>query len=228
MTRERDDFTRKGLYVLGGVAAVLSFAALSDLARLCGITDTIDVFGLFTLHLAWLLPISIDLFAALATQVAVRRRSHPDALAFANKAMWAAVGATIAGNAYHGWLASDGDWLSRIDDVIVGAVPPLVYAAAVRLAELVAKPSDPDASTAEKAPETPAEPPVPSGALVLAGGALAGLTPELVAQARELMKREPGIGRPRLARELGISEYAARGLLSVLAPTNGHPGGGGS
>lgn len=134
---ERDRVTGAGLLVIGGAAAVMSFAALSDLAELRGIDGTarVPLIG-WTLHLAWLLPITVDVFAALATRVWLRREAHPDAIRFACGATWAAVGATVLGNAYHGYLTSSG----ALDAVLIASVPAVAIGAAVHLAVLVGRP----------------------------------------------------------------------------------------
>jgi hypothetical protein len=129
--RDRDIVTAAGLVVVGAAAAVLSFSALADLARVVGVTGVIQVGG-WSLHLAWLFPLAVDVFAFVATRVWLRGRAAPDVIASARESAWGAIVTTVAGNAYHGYLTGQG----RIDAVVVGAVPAVALGRLVHLAVL--------------------------------------------------------------------------------------------
>jgi hypothetical protein len=134
---DRDRVSRVGLLVVGTAAAVLSFDALADLARRCGITRVVEVPLLgWHLHLAWLIPVVIDAFAVITARIWLRRQVTPEAERFAQRAAWAAIGLTIAGNGYHGWLAGAGAW----DYVALSAVPPIILGAAVHAVMLAGRP----------------------------------------------------------------------------------------
>lgn len=134
----RDPWTWAGLAVVGMAAAVMSFEALADLARLVHITGVIQL-GPVRFQTAWLLPITIDVLAAVTTRVWLRRLSSSEALVFAQRSAWSAIGASIAGNAYHGYLTGQG----RLDVVLVAAVPAVAVGAMVHLAVLVGRGPDP-------------------------------------------------------------------------------------
>lgn len=123
----RDAVTWCGLAVVGGAAAALSYSALDELAQLCGI------------RWHYLLPATIDVFAATATRIWLRRAAHPDAVRYARTAAWCAIVVTIAGNATHGWLTESHLvapwWLI----VIVSALPAIALGALVHLAVLVGR-----------------------------------------------------------------------------------------
>lgn len=156
---ERDGWTWAGLGVVGAAAAVLSFSALADLAWRCGITGTVATH----IRLAWLLPLVLDVFAATAIRIWLRRRACDEAIRFARCCAWAAIGATVAGNAYHGYLVkaqspTPASWWDALTGsptpvpwivvVIVSAVPPLALGALGVLVHLTGRPleltGDPD------------------------------------------------------------------------------------
>lgn len=216
--------TRVGMWVLlglvAGAAAVLSFAALRDLAALCG----------FSTALAWLLPVTVDAGAAagcLAWLAGARRHCGRP---FARGLTWTLLAASVAGNALvHGLSAYQlrpAWWVV----VAVSAVAPAVLGAVVHLAVLVARvpeavgeadelPGEPDEDEPaeawpapldehgssgwwETAPPAALPPGEPPGE---AGNAPGGRVAELIGS---------GAGRRRLARELGVSEHEARRLLA--------------
>lgn len=125
--------TWAGLIVVGLVAVVWSFTALTDLARLCGITGQLHL-SVVRAEVAWGLPISVDVTAIVATRVWLLRREAAEVLTYARRVAWSALAATIAGNAYHGWLSGG----ARVDAVIVSAVPAVVIGALAHLAFLAA------------------------------------------------------------------------------------------
>lgn len=140
---DRDWVTRLGLIAVGLTAIVWSFTALSDLARLCGVAAVIDlpveILGVRQLHVAWGLPATVDVLALVATRVWLRGLAPADAVRYARRAAWGAILATIAGNAYHGWLTGQG----RIDSIIVSAAPAVVIGVIVHLAVLAGRPHPP-------------------------------------------------------------------------------------
>lgn len=136
--RDRDVVTWLGLAVVGVAAAVWSFAALADLARLSGVTGTVTLFG-WTIHLAWLMPLAVDVFAAVSTRVWLQRLAAPEAVKAAQWTAWAAIFTTIAGNAYHGALTHPRDGVPWIAAVIVSAVPAVALGRLVHVAVLVGR-----------------------------------------------------------------------------------------
>ena len=150
--RRRDWPTIVGLAVVGVVAVVWSFTALADLAHLLGITGVIDLrpVGLpVVLHVAWGLPLTVDALAAVATRVWLQGRVGPEAVRYARRAAWAAILATVGGNAYHGWLTGDG----RLDAVLASAVPAVAVGVIVHLAVLIGR--KPGAAGEERAGRPP-------------------------------------------------------------------------
>ncbi len=174
------------LGMVATAAAVLSFAALRDLARVCG----------FTPALAWLLPVVVDAGAAAGSLVWLGGTAAGAARRFARALALTLLTLSVAANALgHGLAAfalAPAWWVV----VIVSAIAPAVLGAVVHLAVLVGRP-------------TP-EPEVP------APTARPGTTPELPAADGDERVREliaAGAGRRRLSRELDITEYEARQLL---------------
>lgn len=129
--RRRDWPTYIGLGILGAVAVAWSFTALSDLARQLGITAEIPI-GTFRLPVAWGLPVTLDVLAIVATRVWLQGRVAPEAVRYARRTAWAAIVASVGGNAYHGWLTGHG----RVDVVIVSAVPAVAVGVVVHVAVL--------------------------------------------------------------------------------------------
>ena len=136
---------RRALYVLLAVvataAAVLSFAALRDLALICG----------FAPSLAWLLPVVVDAGAAAGSLVWLGGWAATSARLFARVLALALLALSVAANALgHGLAAfalAPAWWVV----VIVSAVAPAVLGAVVHLAVLVGRPAEaideaPDAS----------------------------------------------------------------------------------
>jgi hypothetical protein len=126
-----DRITYAGLVVVGAAAAVMSFAALAGLAALAGVAGHVG-----PLRLPWLLPVSVDAYAATATGVWLRAGVSLKTRNWARANALAAIGASVAGNAiYHELTAgpSARTWVV----VIVAAVPPLMLGAAVHTAVLV-------------------------------------------------------------------------------------------
>ena len=139
----RDVWTWAGLAVVGAAAAIMSFTALADLAERCGITTRIHLAGDVELRVAWLLPIAVDVLAAVATRVWLQRRANELAVAFARRAAWSAIVTTIVGNAAHGAVMASGGVAPGWAGVVVSAVPAVALGAIVHLAVLVGRGPDP-------------------------------------------------------------------------------------
>lgn len=147
----------------------------------------------FAEHLAWLLPIVIDAGAATGCLVWVRADRGSAPTSFARSLTWLLLGSSVAGNALiHGLTAYSlrPTWWTV---VIVSAIAPAVLGAVVHLAVLVGRGAD-DPSTG-----TPPE-------------GYAGTEPPHLDPVDELIGQ--GVGRRRLARETGLTEYEARKLLA--------------
>jgi Protein of unknown function (DUF2637) len=137
MTFQRDRVTWAGLAIVGITAIVWSFTALSDLARRVGVIATIPIpWTAEQVHVAWGLPITVDVLALVATRVWLRGTAPDEAVRYARRAAWGAILATILGNSYHGLLV--GDW--RVDALIVSAAPAVVIGVIVHLAVLATRP----------------------------------------------------------------------------------------
>ncbi|MGD9525199.1 DUF2637 domain-containing protein [Pseudonocardia sp.] len=179
------------LLVVAAAAAVLSFAALRDLALVCG----------FAPGLAWLLPVVVDAGAAAGSLVWLGGWSADSARRFARALALALLVLSVAANALgHGLAAyalAPPWWVV----VVVSAVAPAVLGAVVHLAVLVGRPrpvveDEQDEELLDERDWWATAPP-------------AGDTTE--DRASELITA--GAGRRRLSRELGVSEYQARQLL---------------
>lgn len=185
------------LGVVAAAAAVLSFAALRDLAWVCG----------FAPALAWLLPVVVDAGAAAGSLVWLGGAAAEPARRFARVLALGLLTLSVAANALgHGLAAfvlAPAWWVV----VIVSAIAPAVLGAVVHLAVLVGRPY-------------PA--PAPPATTAMATG-----TPEPASAAGDERVREliaAGAGRRRLARELDITEYEARQLLEGVRRTTHTPG----
>ena len=117
------------LLVVAAAAAVLSFAALRDLALLCGFAPT----------LAWLLPVVVDAGAAAGSLVWLGGWAAEPARRFARALALALLGSSVAANALGHGLAAFA--LAPAWWVVVGvsAVAPAVLGAVVHLAVLVGR-----------------------------------------------------------------------------------------
>jgi Protein of unknown function (DUF2637). len=204
---------RTVLYALLGIvataAAVLSFSALRDLALVCG----------FAPQLAWLLPVVVDAGAAAASLVWLGGWSGLAARVFARALALTLLALSVAANALgHGLAAFElapAWWVV----VIVSAVAPAVLGAVVHLAVLVGRPA---------AAVDPVEDDEPVPYELTADAYDADLldehglsrrwdtappsSPSPEERAAALIA--DGVGRRRLSRELDITEYEARRLLS--------------
>lgn len=205
------------LLIVAAAAAVLSFAALRDLALLCG----------FAPALAWLLPVVVDAGAAAGSLVWLGGWTAESARRFARSLALALLGLSVAANALgHGLAAfalSPAWWVV----VIVSAVAPAVLGAVVHLAVLVGRPNpepptlgEPVAWRRDEAADVriAIESAVAAGRLD--GHGLSRLWDQAPTQAEQAAALiAEGAGRRRLARELGVSEYEARQLIDHARTT---------
>jgi Protein of unknown function (DUF2637) len=142
------------LSVVAGAAAMLSFAALRDLAELCG----------FTPALAWLLPVVVDAGAAAGSLVWLSRTTAAEARRFARRLALGLLGLSVAANALGHGLAAfvllPPWWVV----VILSGIAPAVLGAMVHLAVLVGRlpqrltepaPAEPDDAAAQEEWATP-------------------------------------------------------------------------
>jgi Protein of unknown function (DUF2637) len=189
------------LLVVAGAAAVLSFAALRDLATLCG----------FSRNLAWLLPLVIDAGAAAGSLVWLGGREAEVARVFARALALTLLALSVAANALgHGLAAfriAPPWWVV----VVVSAIAPAVLGAVVHLAVLVKRP----APTPVELGIDDAEDDADFGFLDENGMSRwwADAPPAGTDRDRVAELIAAGVGRRRLSRELGMSEYEARQLL---------------
>ncbi|MBW0090508.1 DUF2637 domain-containing protein [Pseudonocardia sp. KRD-184] len=190
------------LLIVAGAAAVLSFAALRDLALLCG----------FAPSLAWLLPVVVDAGAAAGSLVWLGQWSPPDADRYARALALLLLGGSVAGNALGHGLEAYGVQPHWLVVVAVSAIAPTVLGALVHLMVLVGRP---EAAPAEPPTELPVAPALGDEQEPNLQG-LEG-EPETVEERAARLIAE-GAGRKRLVDELEISEWKARQLL---ATTNG-------
>lgn len=149
----------------------------------------------FSARLAWLLPVVID--AGAAAGCLIWLSEHDGSRRFSRTLTWLLLASSVAGNAVvHGLTAyglRPAWWLV----VLVSAVAPAVLGAVVHLAVLVGRP----------------------GGSRIGPGPSDGLAAEVLAS--DVASDLPaGLGRRRLAAELGVTEYAAR---QILAERNGAP-----
>ncbi|MDT0348138.1 DUF2637 domain-containing protein [Pseudonocardia charpentierae] len=211
------------LAVVAGAAAMLSFAALRDLALRCG----------FEPVLAWLLPVAVDAGAASASGSVVwlREGAGEPARRFARRLALGLLALSVAANALGHGLAAfvllPPWWVV----VVLSGIAPAVLGAMGRLAVLVGRPIDvahdqalaviqPDAPatdepaqflTCDMASSAPASKPTDDG-MAEQGVEL----PDGGDRAAALIAA--GAGRRRLSRELGLTEYEARRLLERTRP----------
>ncbi len=203
-----------GLLVLvAAAAAVLSFAALRDLALMCG----------FAPGLAWLLPVVVDAGAAAGSLVWLGGRVGEPARRFARGLALGLLLLSVAANALgHGLAAfvlAPPWWVV----VIVSAVAPAVLGAVVHLAVLVGR-DEPAAGmpNEEQVPYALTPEAYTDDQLDEDGTSQAWAhAPPAGNRVDELIAA--GAGRRRLAQELEITEYEARRLLTRARNGDGAP-----
>lgn len=193
--------TMAGLAVVLAAAAVLSFAALRDLA----IAVRVSV------QLAFLLPIAVDAGAAVSCAVWLSPSARPDARRFACWLTWALLGATVVGNAaqlgMHANAVVPPWWVA----VLVGAVPPAVVGGVVHLLVLVGRGAGAKGSPRVRLGEPTA---LQIDGLEKRGKPVTEPGDDLEDRARQLVAT--GAGRGTLARELNLTEYEARTLVEKV------------
>src|SRR4051794_23238330 len=113
--------------VVAGAAGMLSFAALRDLALLCG----------FGRGLAWLLPVVIDAGAAAGSLVWLGPATGTEARVFARRLALGLLGLSVAANALGHGLAAYGLLPPWWVVVALSGIAPAVLGAMVHLAVLV-------------------------------------------------------------------------------------------
>lgn len=189
------------LVVVAAAAAVLSFAALRDLALVCG----------FAPSLAWLLPVVVDAGAAAGSLVWLGGRVGEAARRFARALALGLLVLSVAANALgHGLAAfalAPAWWVV----VIVSAIAPAVLGAVVHLAVLVGR-VEPAAVDEDPVPFELTAEAFATGLLDEHGVSRAWQHAPPTERAGALIAA--GAGRRRLARELDITEYEARRLLA--------------
>jgi hypothetical protein len=171
------------------LAVVASSAAVLSFSAL---RDLAALCG-FSTGLAWLLPIVVDAGAAVGCLIWLGEQDG--GRRFARSLTWLLLASSVAGNAVVHGLTAYGlrpDWWLV---VLVSAVAPAVLGAVVHLAVLVGRP----------------------GASVIHAGPSDDFAAEVPASDRA-SDLPTGLGRRRLAAELGVTEYAAR---QILAERNG-------
>jgi hypothetical protein len=196
------------LLVVAVAAAVLSFAALRDLALVCG----------FAPWLAWLLPVVVDAGAAAGSLVWLGGWTAETARRFARTLALALLGLSVAANALGHGLAAFGIAPPWWVVVAVSAVAPAVLGAVVHLAVLVGRPDPcPPPSIPDEEREAAGwHPAVELDGLFDEHGLSrrwVNATPAAPQPDRVAELIADGAGRRRLARELGITEYEARQLI---------------
>ena len=195
------------LAVVAGAAAMLSFAALRDLALLCG----------FSRALAWLLPVVVDAGAAAGSLVWLRPATGADARLFARRLALGLLGLSVVANALgHGLAAyalAPPWWVV----VVLSGIAPAVLGAMVHLGVLVGRPAvDGDPGDVDEPAASPtsgdeidgfpwAWDTTPAASLAADG--------EDDGDERVAALIAAGAGRRRLSRELGVTEYEGRRLL---------------
>lgn len=183
------------LTVVASAAAMLSFAALRDLALLCG----------FSSALAWLLPVVVDAGAAAGSLVWLGAGSGVQARRFARRLALGLLALSVAANALGHGLAAYALLPPWWVVVILSGIAPAVLGAMVHLAVLVGRePGSESAPAAEIARQTEHELAPPDGAQA----------PFCQGPDRAAELIAAGAGRRRLSRELGVTEYEARQLLA--------------
>jgi hypothetical protein len=193
------------LAVVSSAAAVLSFAALRDLALLCG----------FSTRLAWLLPVVVDAGAAAGSLVWLGGWGDIRARRFARALALVLLGSSVAANALSHGLAAYNAQPAWWVVVLVSGVAPAVLGAVVHLAVLVGRsepatvvlPISPTVEEAGPPADTPAEPPA------VALHSVPSPTPGDEAGDRVAELIAAGAGRRRLMKECGLTEHEARTAL---------------
>lgn len=118
------------LSIVAAAAAVLSFAALRDLALMCGFDE----------DLAWLLPVTIDAGAAASSYVWLASWTPAGASSYGRTLALLLLGSSVGGNALGHGLAAYSQQPHWLVVVGVSAIAPAVLGALVHLVVLVGRP----------------------------------------------------------------------------------------
>lgn len=184
------------LVVVAAAAAVLSFATLRGLAELCG----------FSPELSPLLPITIDAGAAAGCLVWLGQVGAGTARGYARVLTLALLASSVAGNALQHYLSAYGLRPHWVLVVAVSAVAPAVLGAVVHLGALLSRgEADTEVPVCEDITRDPALAATQVGRADEREAPGEDRVPVVVAA---------GIGRRRLAAELGVSEHQARQILA--------------
>jgi hypothetical protein len=194
------------LAVVATAAAVLSFAALRDLALLCG----------FSPSLAWLLPVVVDAGAAAGSLVWLGGRAPARACRFARALALVLLGSSVAANALSHGLAAYGMRPAWWVVVVVSGVAPAVLGAVVHLAVLCGRTEPPPAVLPVSPIEEDAGPPADTSDSSPTVGlhSVPSPTPpgdmgdEPGDRVAELLAK--GVGWKTLHKETGLSEHYAK------------------
>jgi hypothetical protein len=203
------------LAVVAVSAAVLSFASLRDLAVMCG----------YGAALASLFPLVVDAGAAAGCLTWLGWVGSEVGRRFARALTSTLLAASVAMNAVGHALVAYGVHPPWGLIVLVSAIPPATLGAVVHLAVLVTRRDAPPVEADPGAPEAgpvsaPVEaarpvPPVEAGPEPDPIGLEEAPQPAISASDPVAELLAQGAGRRRLARELDISEHAARRLLAT-------------
>lgn len=213
------------LAVVAAAAAVLSFAALRDLALLCG----------FSSELAWLLPVAIDAGAAAGSLVWLGRQAPEGARAYARTLALTLLVTSVAANALSHGLAAGRVIPVWWVVVLVSAIAPSILGAVIHLGVLVGRGEPPqperdyeldaalewaDRHAWRQRHGLPGDALQPvSHSSTTPPGEVGDLPGEPVEswEAKRDRLLQARAGRTRLMNELGITEHAARKLLEARA-----------
>jgi hypothetical protein len=141
-----DSQTKAGIIAIAAAAAITSFTHLVDLARAAG----------WHAELAWLLPITIDLYAAVTTRIWLRRTTPPTVRAHARMHALTAISLSMIGNAVSGALSygalqlGEHTWLLVVSTHLVA---PAALAGVSHLAALLGQHRSDRATAQDTAPE---------------------------------------------------------------------------
>lgn len=128
MVRARDGWTWLGIGVVAAAAAVVSFAALRQLAERANVPPS----------LAWLLPVAIDATIVVATRVWLIGGAGRRVVGYARFLALGALALSVAGNAAEHAMTAYRVVAPWWVLVAVSAVPPVALGATVHLAALLA------------------------------------------------------------------------------------------
>lgn len=125
------------MLIVGCAAAMLSFDTWVRLAQSVGFTATLNA-GPVRVHIAWLLPLAVDVYAYTATRIWLTTPNRTAARYAARNAV-GAIALSVAGNAlFHaydsaGWVIRD----SPVVVIAIGGIPPLLLGLVVHLHTLI-------------------------------------------------------------------------------------------